>query len=90
MQENETSDEKETVISKELADAIDQPLMMVARVQCDNYTTSADNNCIDPQLKPRGGKRKGWHEIKPQLMCASCACYWHLSCARNFALGVVR
>lgn len=88
--------EEKTIVSKELADAIDVPLNAASQIDCDaevrraHHGEAAQRNCIDPQLKPVGGQRKGWHEIKPSKMCASCACYWHLSCARNFALGVVR
>lgn len=79
----------EGIISKKLSDAIDKPLDMSAKVPCD-IKTKDHRNCIDDQLKPKGSARVGWHEINPKKMCASCACYWHLSCARNFALGVVR
>lgn len=78
-----------SIISKELSDAIDIPLDMAAKVRCDDQP-DGERNCIDPQLKPRAGKRIGWHQADPRKMCAGCACYWHLSCARNFALGVVR
>ena len=85
------------IVSKKIADEIDVPLESAAHVECDAevrraYFKNANKhrNCIDAQLKPEGKLAKGWHEIDPKKMCASCACYWHLSCARNFALGVVR
>jgi hypothetical protein len=78
-----------TIIDPKLADEIDVPLDRAAHVPCE-YSGIDRANCIDGQLKPAGGKRKGWHDIDPKKMCASCACYWHLSAARNFALGVVR
>lgn len=76
-----------SIISKELADAIDVPLNATLKIACD---VPGQRNCIDAQIEPVNGKRKGWHDIDPKKMCASCACCWHLSCARNFALGVVR
>jgi len=79
-----------SIISKALADAIDGPLNDAAKVACAGFP--AQRNCIDPQLEvtKRDGTKPGWHNIDARKMCASCACYWHLSCARNFALGVVR
>jgi len=78
-----------SIISKQLADAIDGPLDTTAKIKCERIE---QRNCIEPQLavKQRVGRKLGWHDANPKKMCASCACYWHLSCARNFALGVVR
>jgi hypothetical protein len=89
----------ESIVDKQISDDIDTPLERAARVKCDEAVRVAyhliakvgtHRNCIDPQLRPNGRLTKGWHEADPKKMCASCACYWHLSCARNFALGVVR
>lgn len=33
---------------------------------------------------------RGWHSYDVDKMCPACAAYWHISCARNFALGVRR
>jgi len=76
-----------SIIDRQLAGAIDEPLDIATRVKCDN---AGQRNCIDPQLEVRNGKAIGWNSLDPRKMCGSCACYWHLSCARNFALGVVR
>lgn len=70
-----------TIVSRPLADAIDGPLATAMSVPCER----GQRNCIDGMLA-----KKGWHALDARKMCASCACYWHLSCARNFALGVVR
>lgn len=81
----------DTIISKELADAIQIPLDASANVQCD-YIELGEHptSCVDRETRPKGKPMVGWHQAKVSKMCASCACYWHLSCARNFALGVVR
>lgn len=76
-----------TIISKDLADEIDVALNRSLKVECE---IPGQRNCIDGQLKPDKGKRISWHDCNPKKMCASCACLWHLSAARNYALGVVR
>ena len=79
-----------SVISTELANSIDIPLDFSGRIPCDPPRSDGARSCVQAQLEPANGERKGWHELDPKKMCASCACHWHLSCARNYALGVMR
>jgi hypothetical protein len=90
MSQDEGAHPMTSIIDKKLADAIDGPLDRAQNIPCDYTAIDGRQNCIDDQLKPKHDKRKGWHDIDSRKLCASCACYWHLSCARNFALGVVR
>lgn len=89
-------DNEKTIIDKTIADAIDVPLSMAGKIACDHPMAIPDKtNCIDLQLSGtkrgrHGAIKIGWHDADPKKMCGSCACYWHLSCARNFALGVMR
>lgn len=48
-----------------------------AAVPCSNRGTS----CI--QRQTRDPNRAGWNDLDPDKMCASCAAYWHMGCARN-------
>lgn len=48
-----------------------------AAMPCANKGTS----CIQQQTREH--ERKGWHDLDPDTMCASCAAYWYMGCARN-------
>ncbi len=74
-----------TIVSEEWTREIDAMLTKMSKIPCE-YPDR--RNCWDEQLKP--GRGKGWHQCDARKMCAPCACYWHLACAMNFTLGVVR
>lgn len=60
---------------------------------CDRKT-----RCIEAETKRdaaralnrRDGMRLGWHGYDPHRMCPACAASWHVACAYNLALGIVR
>jgi len=57
-------------------------------VPCLDHLIEPTVNCIDLQLKQHNARARGYHKLDPDKMCRTCACLWHLNCARNFTLGV--
>lgn len=56
-----------------------------------------EGSCIGDEMerdnanarKRSDGMRKGWMGYESRRMCPACAAHWHISCARNYALGLV-